>query len=46
MDGMALTIKCALDKHSECDNDIIGYKGAHVDCDCKCHKSSHKKHAL
>lgn len=38
MTGEAETHECFTGKHEECRNDIKGYKGAHVDCTCECHK--------
>jgi len=37
MTGDAFTNECFLDQHEDCKDDIVGYKGAHVACTCKCH---------
>jgi hypothetical protein len=38
MTGDAFTNECYLGKHEDCRNDIIGFKGEHVNCTCSCHK--------
>lgn len=46
MEGTAFTNECFMDNHDECKDDIRGYQGIHVPCDCKCHKDSQKKHGV
>lgn len=38
MTGESVTIACDQDRHDDCKDDMYGYKGEHVPCECKCHK--------